>query len=230
MSIFLSLLVCHNTRFHMCLALDTPAWNVDVPYYRNLCISGRILWILPPNDSSFDIIPPALERRKRIPWPHYAGFARRRKGLLHTKCFEQLLKSESSILCAPVAVEKSIPPLATVFISRSKGGCNKLTAVLLRNLIGDHFSGIQIEDCTDIVHLFCYKQNRWHRWPRFDWEQKRKTAFPTIGFLLCMESHIERLASVRMLVRFISCISSETILSLTATPRDFKTALIFFAP
>ena len=42
MSIFLSLIVYHNTRIHGYLALDTPAWNVDGPYYRNLFVSGRI--------------------------------------------------------------------------------------------------------------------------------------------------------------------------------------------
>ena len=43
---------------------------------------------------------------------------------------------------------------SAVFISCSKGRCDKLAAVLLRNLIGDHFAGIEVEDSTDIVHLF----------------------------------------------------------------------------
>ena len=57
-SIFLSLLACHNTRLHKHLELYTPTWNVDVPYYRNPCIFWRFPWILLPNDNCSDITLP----------------------------------------------------------------------------------------------------------------------------------------------------------------------------
>lgn len=84
MSIFLSLLVYQNTRLHGYLAFVTPAWNVDTPYYRNPCISGRILWILLRNDSAFDTIPRVWERRKRIPWlRYYRVFQKEKRTALH---------------------------------------------------------------------------------------------------------------------------------------------------
>ena len=70
------------------------------------------------------------------------------------KYFEQFLKSKGSVLCASVAMENQTFRWFAFFISCSKGGCDKLTAVLLRNLVGDNFTGIEIENGTDIVHLF----------------------------------------------------------------------------
>ena len=82
------------------------------------------------------------------------GLAGRRKGLLHMEGLEQLLEGKGGILCTPVAVENQTFHRSAFFISRSKGGCDKLTAVLLRNFVGDYFAGIEVEDRTDIVHPF----------------------------------------------------------------------------
>ena len=107
------------------------------------------------------------------------------------ECFEQLLESKSGILCAPVAMENQPIRWSAFFISCSKGRCDKLAAVLLRNLIRDHFAGIEIEGRTDIVHLFVIGEIGHIADPNLIGRRSRKLHFQTVGFLLCMESHIE---------------------------------------
>ena len=122
-------------------------------------------------------------------------FARRRKGLLHMKCFEQFLKGKGSVLCASVAMENQTFRWSAFFISCSKGGCDKLTAVLLRNLVGNYFAGIEIEDGPDIVHLFVIGKVGDVADPYLIGNGSGKLFSQSIGFLLCMETHIEAFGS-----------------------------------
>lgn len=122
-------------------------------------------------------------------------FARRRKGLLHMECFEQFLKGKGGILCTPVAMENQTLRRPAFFISDPKGRCDKLAAVLLRNLVGNNFTGIEIEDRTDIVHLFVIGKISDIADPDLIGSGSGKLLFQPIGFLLCMETHIEAFAS-----------------------------------
>ena len=111
------------------------------------------------------------------------------------KCFEQFLKSKGGILCAPVAVENQTFRWSAFFISCSKGGCDKLTAVLLRNFVGDYFAGIEIEDRTDIVHLFVISKIGDIADPDLIGSRSGKLFSQLISFFLRMESHIEPFGS-----------------------------------
>ena len=70
MSVFLSPLACRNIWFHKPPAFCSPAWNVDVLYYRNLCICQRILWIPVRNGRCGDTIPLVLKKQRTIPAQH----------------------------------------------------------------------------------------------------------------------------------------------------------------
>ena len=111
------------------------------------------------------------------------------------KCFEQFLKSKGSVLCTSVAMENQTFRWSAFFISCSKGGCDKLTTVLLRNLVGDNFTGIEIEDGTDIVHLFVIGKIGDIADPYLIGSGSGKLHSQPIGFLLCMETHIEAFGS-----------------------------------
>ena len=112
MSIFLSLLSCHNTRLHRRWALDTPMSNVDAPYYRNLCISGRILWILLLNDSASDTIPRVWERSKRIPWPHCDTVCQKEKRTAPHEVFWAVSERQRQCIVYLGRCGKSNPPPA----------------------------------------------------------------------------------------------------------------------
>ena len=107
------------------------------------------------------------------------------------ECFEQFLKSKGGILCTPVAMENQTLRRPAFFISDPKGGCNKLAAVLLRNLVGNNFTGIEIENGTDIVHLFVIGKVGDIADPYLIGSGSGKLHSQPIGFLLCMETHIE---------------------------------------
>lgn len=70
MSVFLSPLACRNIWFYKPPAFGSSAWNVDVLYYRNLCICQRILWIPVRNGRCGDTIPLVLKKQRTIPSQH----------------------------------------------------------------------------------------------------------------------------------------------------------------
>ena len=105
-----------------------------------------------------------------------------------------------------------------------------MTAVLLRNLIGDHFAGIEVEDRTDIVHLFVIGEIGHIADPNLIGCGSGKLHFQTVGFLLCMESHIEPFRSCTNAgeVHLPHELSDHFVAD--GYPTGFQNGQIFFAP
>ena len=156
--------------------------------------------------------------------------AGRRKGLLNMEYFEQFLKGKGSVLCTSVAMENQTFRWSAFFISCSKGGCDKLTAVLLRNLVRDCFAGIEVKNSTDIVHLFVIGKIGDIADPDLIGNGSEKLLSQPIGFLLCMGSHIEPFGScpnageIHLLHQF----SNHSVAD--SHPTGFQNGTDFFAP